>query len=147
MDLADKVIKANEEALKVNDEVVEKDKDDPAPISLYTDDLGFWVEQDIRKHKMKFARYVLFRCRLLNKDLNIRNGNTLFKGHKPVYPTPVDIASLADLPEVISKATAVWVYKRLFAETYPLDRRRLEITPGWVWDMDKQAIIRIDGGY
>lgn len=138
MDLADRVIQANEM------EIIEKEATDTAPENLYTDDLGYWVEQDIRRHKHKFARYVLFRCRLLNDDLNIRNGTMLFKGHKPVYPSPVDIASLADLPEVISKPTAVWVYKRLFEESPHLDRRKLEISPGWVWDLDKQDIIKVE---
>ena len=138
MDLADKVIQANEM------EIIEKEATDTAPENLYTDDLGYWVEQDIRRHKHKFARYVLFRCRLLNDDLNIRNGTMLFKGHKLVYPNPVDIASLADLPEVISKPTAVWVYKRLFEESPHLDRRKLEIAPGWVWDLDKQDIIKVE---
>lgn len=137
MDLAERVIKANEE------EIVEKSPDDPAPVDLYTDDLGYWVEQDIRRHKEKFARYVLFRCRILNDDLNIRNGTMLYKGHTPVTDSSADIASLADLPENISRATAIWVYKRLFAESPHLDRRKIEITPGWIWDMDKQQIIKV----
>lgn len=138
MDLAERVIKANEE------EIVEKSPDDPAPIDLYTDDLGYWVEQDIRRHKAKFARYVLFRCRILNDDLNIRNGVMLHKGHVLVTDSPADIASLADLPENISKATAAWVYKRLLAESPYLDRRKIEIVPGWIWDIDKQEIVRVE---
>ena len=147
--LADRVIEANEkeeeEARKAIEEaeIVEKKPDDPAPVQLYTDDLGYWVEQDIRKHKNKFARYILFRCRILNDDLNIRYGNTLCKGHETVFPTPEDIASLADLPENITRATARWVYKRLFAESPHLDMRKIEITPGWIWDLDKQEIIRV----
>lgn len=142
MDLAERVIQANE--AKINeDEIVEKDDGDGAPEGYYTDDLGLWVQLDIRRHRHKFAEYVIFRCRLLNNDLNIRNSTTLCKGHKVITDSPKDIASLADLPENISRGTAAWVYKRLYLEAPYLDRRKMEINHGWVWDLDKQDIIRV----
>ena len=58
MDLADKVIQANEQ------EIIEKNSNDSAPDGFYTDDLGFWVEQDIRRHKSRFHRF--FRLQSVN---------------------------------------------------------------------------------
>lgn len=138
MDLADKVIQANEQ------EIVEKEANDSAPEGFYTDDLGFWVEQDIRRHKIKFAEYVLFRCKYLNDELNVRNATMLFNGNVLVRKNSLDIASLADLPEAIPNPIAIWVYKRLFDDAPRLDRSKIEIAPGWIWDMDKCAIIKTE---
>ena len=56
-DLADLIVEANE------DEQRRKNPGDTAPEGYYTDDLGYWVEQDIKKDKARFAQYVTFRCR------------------------------------------------------------------------------------
>ena len=137
MDLADMVIQANEQG------VVEKQSGDGAPDGFYTDDLGFWVEQDIRKHKVRFAKYILFRCKYLNSDIHVRNTNILHHGYQVVECSANDIASLADLPEVISSPIAIWVYKRLLNDSPHLDRHKIEISPGWIWDVDKCVIIKI----
>jgi len=137
MDLADRVIEANEQ------EIVEKESGDKAPEGFYTDDLGLWVEQDIRRHKAKFAKYVLFRCRYFNDNIHIRDTTMLFNGHELVPKTAVGIASLADLPENIPTPTALWVYKRLFQDAPELDRSKIEIAPGWIWDIDNGEIRRI----
>lgn len=139
MNLADKVIKANEEELET--EVIEKKNDDGAPEGYYTDDLGLWVEQDIRKHKAKFARYILFRCRYLNHNIYIRHSTMLFSAHTLVRKTATDVAILADLPEPIPMPIAVWVYKRLFEDAPHLDPTKIEIVPGHLWDMKNCSIV------
>lgn len=138
MDLADRVIQANEQ------EIVEKDSNDSAPDGFYTDDLGFWVEQDIRRHKSRFAEYVLFRCLYLNEEIHIRNSTRLFNGYKEVPCTSIGIASLADLPENIPAPIAVWVYKRVFSLALPINRDIMEINSNWVWDVNNCLILKID---
>lgn len=137
MNLADKVIQANEQ------EIIEKREDDQAPEKFYTDDLGCWVEVDIRRHKAKFAEYVLFRCKYLNKHLNLRENDLLYNGHRLVGDNAVDIAALADLPENISAPTAKWVYKRLVQTAPHLDASKIEIVPGWLWDLKNSEIIQM----
>lgn len=137
MDLADKVIQANEQ------EIIEKSKDDKAPEELYTDDLGFWVELDIRKHKDKFARYVLFRCIRLNPHLHVRHATMLYNKHTFISPTSIDIASLADLPENIPAPIAVWVHKRLMASVPHLDKSKIEVCPGFLWDLEKGELVSV----
>lgn len=138
MNLADKVIEANEQ------EIVEKQSGDNAPDGYYTDDLGFWVEVDIRRQKVRFAEYILFRCKKLNGHLHIRDGNMVYNGHTIVRDNPIDVAALADLPENISTPTAKWVYKRLLQDMPHLNRSKIEIAPGWLWDIDNSEIIKKD---
>lgn len=140
MNLADRVIEANEQ------EIIEKQEGDKAPDGYYTDDLGYWVEQDIRRDKTKFAEYVLFRCRKLNQHMHLRENDLLFNSHNMVKDNPVDIAALADLPENISAPTAKWVYKRLIQSVPHLDKSKVEIMPGWLWDLDNGEIIEMDPG-
>lgn len=128
--LADQVIQANE------NEIVEKQSGDKAPEGYYTDDLGLWVEQDIRKNKIRFAQYILMRCRKLNPHLHIRNGTLLFNSHTLVNEHRVDIAKLADIPEPLSTEVAQWVYKRLLQLSPPLDEKRILIADDMVWNME-----------
>ena len=136
MGLAEEVIQANAQ------EFIEKEKGDKAPNGYYTDDLGYWVEQDIRQHKMRFAEYVYFRCRKLNPDLHVRDGRRLFNGPTMVKRDQLSIASLARLPEQLSKPNANWVYDKIFEEVPRLDRSKIEIVPGWLWDVEKSKIIK-----
>lgn len=138
MSLADKVIEANEY------EIVEKANNDSAPEGFYTDDLGFWVKQDIRSKKIEFANYVLFRCKYLNPRLNVRDAIRLFNNSSLVKNTQSDIASLADLPENIPSSISLWVYKKLLEDSPNLDRSKIEIKPGWVWDLERCIIIKED---
>lgn len=135
--LADKVIQANEQ------EFIEKGEDDEAPEKFYTDDLGFWVKQDIRKHKDQFAKYVLFRCKYLNPHLNIRHNMMLYNSHTVIRSTSADIALLADMPESIPAPIAAWVYKRLLKETPYLDRSKIEVAPGLLWDVENAELIQM----
>lgn len=136
MSLADKVIQANEQ------EIIAKQSGDGAPEGYYTDDLGFWVEQDIRQQKMRFAEYVWFRCRKLNPRLNVRDGIRLYNGSSLVRKDPLAIASLAKLPEPLQKPISNWVFEKLLEECPRLDRTKIEIKPGWLWDLEKCKIIK-----
>lgn len=128
--LADQVIEANEQ------EYIEKTAGDQAPEGYYTDDLGLWVEQDIRKNKQRFAQYVLVRCKKLNPHLHTRDNAFLFNSHTIVNKHPNDIAELAGLAETLTTPLAALVYNRLIEIVPKLDKTRIEVTPGLVWNMD-----------
>lgn len=141
MNIADKIIEAN-------DDIVRKNGDDNAPDGYYTDDLGMWVELDIRQDKARFARYIFVRCRKLNEHLYYDPIElVLFNRHTEVMPTVNSILLLAKTPDMISVAQAIWVYNKL-KETVPrLDRRKIKIAPGLAWDFDESEIIKIDDSY
>ena len=141
MDLASRVIQANED--EIEREIIKKQSSDGAPEGYYTDDLGFWVEQDIRKKDARFAEYVLFRCQYLNKDLHIREGEFLYAGHRIVFPTSTAIADLADLPGKLPPAIVVWVHKRLCRQSPRLNESKIEIYPGLLWDFEEKDLIEI----
>lgn len=140
--LADKIIQANEQ------ETMRKGSDDTAPDGYYTDDMGMWVEQDIRKSPSRFAEYVFVRCRKRNEHLYYDTDSlTLFNRHKEIMPTQRDIIELANLPDTISIAQAIWVHNKL-KETVPrLDKNRIIIAPGLAWDIEKSEIVEIKGKY
>lgn len=141
-DLADKIIEANER------EIIAKSRDDSAPDGYYTDDLGMWVEQDIRKHNTRFADYVFVRCRKRNPHLYYDTETlTLFNRHQEITPTPRDILELANLADMITTAQAIWVFNKL-KETVPrLDRNRIVVAPGLAWNMEKSELEKIEGEY
>lgn len=141
-DLADKIIEANER------EVIRRHSGDTAPEGYYTDDLGLWVEQDIRKSPSRFAEYVFVRCRKRNSHLYYDPATlTLFNRHKEIKPITRDILELASLPSMITPAQAIWVYNRL-KETVPrLDRSRLVIAPGLAWNIKKGEIEMLEEEY
>lgn len=140
--LADKIIQANEA------EVIRKDVDDSAPQGFYTDDLGMWVEQDIRKNPTRFARYVFVRCRMNNEHLYYDPIEmVLYNRHKVITSSTRDILMLANLADTITPAQAIWVYTKL-KETVPrLDRTRLVVAPGLAWNIDKSELEKLDGEY
>lgn len=141
-DLADKVIAANE-----RNERAER-TDDSAPEGYYTDDLGFWVEVDIRKNPSRFAEYIFTRCRRRNQHLYYDAENmVLFNRHDVITPSQRDILELANLPDTISTGQAIWVYNKL-KETVPrLDRNRIVIAPGLAWDIEKGEIVELTDKY
>lgn len=144
MDLAERVILANKEAeIEQEQDIINKYYNDFAPEGYYTDDLGFWVEQDIRKHKSRFADYVLFRCRYINHNLNVRDSEFLYNGNRLIYPNANGVSRLADLPEKITEPIAAWVYKRLCQTSPRFNSRRIEILPGVLWDYDKLDIVEM----
>ena len=142
MDLASRVIQANEDE-RIEQEIIKKRATDGAPEGYYTDDLGFWVEQDIRRKEMRYAEYILFRCKYLNQNLHTRAGGLLYAGHTLIFPTSVSIASLADLPSKLPTTIVVWVHKRLCRDSPKLNERKIEICPGLLWDYDNAKLIEL----
>lgn len=142
MDLASKVIQANEDE-RIEQEIIQKRSTDGAPEGYYTDDLGFWVEQDIRRKEMRYAEYILFRCQYLNKNLHTREGGFLYAGHTLVFPNSASIANLADLPSKLPTAIVVWVHKRLSRDAPRLNEDKIEVRPGLLWDFDKQELVAL----
>ena len=138
MSLADKIIEANEQEFK------EKRRGDKAPEGYYTDDLGWWVEQDIRRDKARFAEYIFVRCRKLNPHLHLRKGSFLYNSHTLVSKNANDIAELANIPETIATPTAIWVYNKLVATVPRLDESMIEIAPGLLWDITTQTLVERD---
>ena len=140
--LADKIIQANEQ------EIIEKQSGDAAPEGYYTDDLGYWVEQDIRKHKERFARYVFVRCRKLNPHLYYDTIEMkLYNRHDEIEPKVADIVKLANLADMITPAQAIWVYNRLKDTVPRLDRGKLVVAPGLIWDFETAELILDDNYY
>lgn len=139
MDLASKVIQANESE-RIEQEVIKKLPSDDAPEGYYTDDLGLWVEQDIRRREVRYAEYILFRCRYLNKNIHTREGGILYAGHTIIFPTSASIANLADIPSKIPSSIVIWVHKRLSREAPKLNSRKIGVCPGLLWDYDKQEL-------
>lgn len=142
MGLADQVIQANEDE-RFEQELIGKRTGDTAPEGFYTDDLGLWVEQDIRRKAVRFAEYILFRCQYLGKKTLMKTDHALYHERRMVSPVPKQIAYIADLPESIPTATAVWVYKRLFEWAPKLNRRKITICPGLIWDFDTMELIEV----
>lgn len=140
--LADKIIHANEQ------EVIEKQSGDTAPEGFYTDDLGYWVELDIRKHKTRFARYVFVRCRRRNAHLYYDTQDmVLYNRHDVVEPKVADIVKLANLADMITPAQAIWVYNRLKDTVPRLDRSKLVVAPGLIWDFETSELVEVDEYY
>lgn len=138
--LADKIIQANE--------IIEKQEGDQAPEGYYTDDLGYWVEQDIRKDPTKFARYVFTRCRRRNKHLYYDTEDMkLYNRHDVVEPVPKDILMLANLADMITTAQAIWVYNKLKDTVPRLDRDMIVIAPGLAWNIETSELEELDGEY
>lgn len=142
MNLADMIIEANES------EVVRKVAGDRAPNGYYTDDMGYWVEQDIRKDKARFAEYVFMRCRRLNPHLYLDPEDlTVYNRHTEVLPEVNSILHLANIPEMITTAQAIWVYNKL-KETVPrLDKNRIVVAPGLAWNIKESRLEELEGGY
>lgn len=137
--IADKIIQANE--------IIEKRSGDEAPDGFYTDDMGYWVEQDIRKHSTRFAEYVFMRCRRRNEHLYYdADEMVVYNRHQVIEPAPKDILMLANLADMISTAQAIWVYNKL-KETIPrLDKSRILIAPGLAWNIQKSELEELEDG-
>lgn len=139
--IADKIIQAND--------VVEKRSGDNAPDGCYTDDMGYWVEQDIRRQNSRFAEYVFVRCRRRNEHLYYDTDEMkVYNRHQIIEPTPRDILMLANLADMITTAQAIWVYNKL-KETVPrLDKTRILVAPGLAWNFKTSELEELkDGTY
>lgn len=141
-DLADLIVEANE------NEQRRKSSGDTAPEGYYTDDLGYWVEQDIKKDKARFAQYVLFRCRILNSHIYYDAETlTLFNRHTVITPTINSILLLAKTPDMITQAQAIWIYNKLIEAAPRLDHNRVLVAPGLAWDFKRGELVEIKGKY
>lgn len=130
MDLADKILDAE------SNELVRKGADDKAPDGYYTDDMGYWVEVDIKRSPARFAEYAYTRCRRLNDHLYYDPVElTLYNRHEVIEPTVTSILSLARMPDMITTAQAIWVYDKLKSSVPRLDRDRVVVAPGLVWNI------------
>lgn len=130
MDLADKILDAE------SNELVRKGVGDKAPDGYYTDDMGYWVEVDIKRNPTRFAEYTFTRCRRLNDHLYYDPLElTLYNRHEVIEPTVTSILSLARMPDMITTAQAIWVYDKLKSCVPRLDRDRVVVAPGLVWNI------------
>lgn len=146
-DLADKIIKANreEERQEEREQLREAVERVAIPrskkIEYYIDDMGYRVEKDIQKDKVKFARYVYRRCMRRNKRLYYSfYDNNLHNGHTAIMPSIKDILLLANITDSITEAQAVWVYNELKHNAPVLDSDRLRIAPGLIWRFSKARL-------
>lgn len=115
-----------------------EDKD--CPDGYYVDDMGYWVETDIRKDKARYAEYILFRCLKKHAFYLIWNG-ALYTEHKEVYPTSQCINQLADIPHAITYAQANWVYNRLRECAPTIDETKIYLGRGLVWDFSRGEVV------
>jgi len=139
MDLADRIIEANE------DNVVKREGD-KAPDGYYTDDLGYWVEVDLHKDRRRYAEYTVLRCRIINPGLHTRENRTmLFNGRTRVNPTQNDIVSLSNTLDSITTPQAIWVYNRLIESVPALDTNIVLVAKDLAWDFKKQELIDMKG--
>lgn len=131
MDLADYIIGANENHGRANN--------DTAPEGYYTDDMGYWVEQDIRKDKMRFATYILYRCLRNNNSIYKWRGD-LYNGHTLIEPNAQSIVAMADICDMITPAQAIWVYARIMDIASELDEDKIQVSSDAYWDTAKSEI-------
>lgn len=138
MSLADQVIAANEE------EEFRKEHGLDTPDKkqeYYTDDLGFLVEKDIKRNPERYTEYLEFRCRFLNPYLYQEEGN-LFNYHTLVEPKVPDISLLAKTPSGITVGMARIIHHNLLQDARYLDRTKLYLFDGYIWDLKEAKIIR-----
>ena len=137
MNLAEQIIEANTQEHS-------RASNDTAPEGYYTDDMGYWVEQDIRKDKEKFAKYILYRC-LRNNDEIYKWRGELYNGHNILTPTPQCIIGLADVCDMITPAQAIWVYNRLLEIAQELDEDKIRVSADAYWDMNASKLEYLRG--
>lgn len=132
MNLAEYIIEANEQEHS-------RANNDTAPEGYYTDDMGYWVEQDIRKDREKFAKYILYRCLRRHDDIYKWRGD-LYSGHTILSPTTQCIIRLADVCDMITPAQAIWVYNRLMDIAAELDETKIRVSNDMYWDIEKSEL-------
>ena len=138
MSLADQVIAANEEEEFRREHGLDTpDKKQ----EYYTDDLGFLVEKDIKRNPERYTEYLEFRCRYLNPYLYQEEGN-LFNYHTLVEPKVPDISLLAKTPSGITVGMARIIHHNLLQDARYLDRTKLYLFDGYIWDLKQAKIIR-----
>lgn len=110
------------------------------PDGYHVDDLGYWVEDDLKENKVRYAEYLLFRIRKLHPNIYIRYG-ILYCGHTMLTGAISEILKLVDLPYAsVGAAQAAWIYNRLIETAPEIDENKIIIGPGIYWDFDKAEI-------
>lgn len=114
------------------------------PDGYFVDDLGYWVEIDIKSDRAKYAEYLLFRILKLHHNIYKRYG-VLYCGHNPIHGTTDEILKLVDLPWASVKGgQAAWIYNRLMEMAPEIDETKLVIAPGIFWDVREAEIRDLD---
>lgn len=139
--LADLVIQANAEEAHYKQEMAEEESRTQTTDhgQYFIDDLGFKVEKDIRKYPQRFGEYIAFRCTVLNPQL-YKDGDDLYNQGRRILPTVSDICQLADMPTGVKPPIASWVYNRLMDRVPILDRNRIYLGSGLVWNRERAMI-------
>lgn len=134
MSLADRLIEVQEREHS-------RAPDDTAPQGYYTDDMGYWVEQDLHSDRARFAEYVLLRClrRHVHPTAPTTTGLYRYKGdlfinHTQLQPTANSIIMAADMPTSVSSAQAIWIYNRLQELAPELDDTKIQVDKEQYWD-------------
>ena len=110
------------------------------PDGYHVDDLGYWVEDDLKEDKSRYAEYLLFRIRKLHPNIYIRYG-ILYCGHTVLTGAVSEILKLVDLPNASVKGgQAAWIFNRLMETAPEIDESKIIIGPGAYWDFDKAEI-------
>lgn len=127
------------------DHIIERANANPgnSPNGYYLDDLGYYVESNIKENKARMAEYVLFRILKLHRNIYISDGE-LYCGHTPITGDQSNILMLADSPMVsVNGAQAAWVYNRLKDISPEIDPNRIRVSPNLVWDFEKGDLIEM----
>lgn len=124
---------------------MEHGKTDSAPIGFHTDDLGYWVEDEIQKNELRFAQYLLFRIRKTSPSI-YKIDDWLFHEHELLDRGNVEqVLSLVHSPGVkITKSIAVWLYDKLYEAAPYLERRYIVISEKYIFDTYIGIAISID---
>lgn len=111
------------------------------PDGYYLDDLGYWVENDIRSNKQRYAEYLLFRIVKLHPNIYMRYGQ-LYCGHRHLTGSIDEMLKLVDLPWVSIRAgQAAWIFNRLKEMAPEIDESKIIISSDAYWDFDKAEIL------
>lgn len=127
------------------DAVIQRHKDlnnpTSAPDGFHTDDMGYWVEDDIDTDKTKYAEYLLFRIKRRHPCIYLRYGQ-LYCKHRLLERTPQEILELADLPSAsVRGGQAAWIFNRLKETALEVDENKILVARGVYWDVDKAELI------
>lgn len=120
VDLADKVIQANEEESKANE--VEQQK---------LDDIGFPLPKPDTEHA--WCEYLTARILYLNNRMYKHQG-LLWLGNDLVRESKNTYYKLAKYPKQISDPECQYVFRRLKELVPELDTDRIAVLPGWTFN-------------
>lgn len=107
---------------------------DMAPHGYYVDDLGYYVENNLKESKERLARYLLTRIMTIHPNVH-RHGASIFCGDKEIKLSTKSITALYDCPRyTINEAQAAWIFNRLSELAPELSNRYIIVGKGIVWD-------------